>query len=293
MPHLLISANKTKNIGVGYAVGKFAKWLGIPYVQPIWEYAIINLVVDFKLGKGLNRRNEWEDLNEIFRNAVEQGYRSAKGDTLTHPEVSEGTGVARHIGEEKASAGQYLEHRDAGEMPHDDTSTYDEIHVREWMPDIWDYASIRNFEGGASREVVPKEEYIDDVNALRDLKILDNSGRGPPNQLADGERSSRQDKIAKEGPVHCAVRYASPLNELQFHDGINGRYTGRPRRVDTLHIRPPRQLFPNGTSTIRDLGRFDCHEDVQVLQTVLPSDQQGKDHTKGGMTLYEYSWTGM
>ena len=248
------------------------------------------MVVDFRFGQGLNRWNEWADLNEIFRNAVEQGYRSSKGDTLPHPELPEGNRVARCVRGEQASAGGCLEHGDAGEIHHKDISGNDEIPIR---PDIWKYANVRDHEGGASREVVPKEEYNNDVNALRDLEILENFNSGPPNQLAPGERLNRRDGIAKEGSGIGALTYASPLNELQVHDGINRRYAVRPRRVDTLPMRGPRQLLPNGNSSIRNLGRLDRHEDVQVLQTVLPSDQQGTDQTERGKTVYKYSWTGM
>ena len=261
-------------------------------MQPIWEYAVTNLVVDFKFGEGLNRWNEWDDLSEIFRNAVEQGYRSPEGNTLTHPEVPEETKAARRIREDQAPAGGYPEHRDAGDLPQDDTSSDDEIPIREWMPDIWKYANMRNLEGGPSREIVPKEECVDDVNALRHLKILDNSDRVPPNQLAPGERSTRHDGIVKEGFGIDPVRNPSPLNELRVHNGITGRYAVRPRRADTLHIRPPRQLLPNKKSPIRDLGRLDYHDGVQVLQTVPPSDHQGNDQTKRRET-YEFSWTGM
>ncbi|KAK0516206.1 hypothetical protein JMJ35_000809 [Cladonia borealis] len=278
--------------GVGYAVGKFAQCLGIPHVQPIWEYVVTNWVVDFRFGEGLTRWNEWEDLNDIFRNAVEQGYRSSEGNTLTHPEVPEETRAARRIREDQALAGGYPEHRDAGEIPEDDTSSADEVPIREWMPDIWKYINMQSLESGASREVVPKEECIDDVNALRDLKILDNSDRGPPNQLAPGERSTRQDGIVREGFGIDPVRNPSPLNELRVHNGINGRYAVRPVRVVTLHIRPPRQLLRNKNSSTRDLGRLDYHEGVQVLQRVPPSDHQGNDQTKR-REMYEFSWTGM
>ena len=261
-------------------------------MQPIWGYAVTNLVVDFKFGEGLSRWNEWDDLSEIFRNAVEQGYRSSEGNTLTHPEVPEETRAARRIREDQALAGGYLEHRDAGEIPQDDTSSDYEIPIRAWMPDIWKYADMQNLEGGASREVVPKEECIDDVNALRDLKILDNSDRGPPDQLAPGERSTRQDGIVREGFGIDPVRNLSPLNELRVHEGVNGRYAVRPRRVVTLHIRPPRQLLRNKNSSTRDLGRLDYHEGVQVLQRVPPSDHQGNDQTKR-REMYEFSWTGM
>ena len=277
---------------MGYAVGKLARCLGIPHLKLIWEYAIIQLVVDFSF-EGLNRWNEWDDLNEIFRNAVEKGYRSPAGDTLMPTEAPEGTRAVRRITEEQDSAGGYLEHRDPGEIHHDDTSSYNETPIREFMPDIWKYANVRNSEGGASREVAPKEECIDDVNALRDLRILDNTDRGLPNQLAPGERLSRRDVIAKEGSGIGASKYASSLNELQVHDGINGRYAIRPRRVDTLPMRGLRQLLPNGSSSSRDLGRLDRHEDVQVLQIILPSDQQGNDQTERGKTVYKYSWTGM
>lgn len=262
-------------------------------MEPIWTYTITNLVVDFKFGEGLNRWSEWDDLNEIFRNAVKQGYRSSEGDTLPAPEVPEKTRVTRRIREEQASTRGYPEHRDASEILHDGTRSDDEISIRAWMPDIWKYANTRNSEGGASREAVPKEEHFNDVNALRDLKILDNSNGGPPNQLAPGERSSRRDNVAKEGSGIDTLKYASPLSELQVHDGINGRYAVLPRRFDTLPIRLPRQLPPNGNSSIRDVGRLDCHEDVQVLQTVLPIDQQGNDQMERGKTVYKYSWTGM
>ena len=277
---------------MGYAVGKLARCLGIPHLQQMWEYAITQMVVDFNFGQGLTRWNEWEDLNELFRNAVEKGYRSSAGDTLMPTQAPEGTRVVGRITEEQGSAGGYLEHRDPGEIHHDDTSSENEIPIRQWMPDIWKYTNVRNFEGGASRETAPKEECIDNVNALRDLRILDNSDRGLPN-FAPGERLSRRGGIAKEGSGVGALKYVSPLNELQVHDAMNGRYAVRPRRVDTLPMRGPRQLLPNENSSMRDLGRLDRHEDMQVLQTVLPSDQQGNDQTERGKTVYKYSWTGM
>ena len=225
---------------MGHAVGKFVQCLGIPYVKPFWEYAVFQLVIDFKFGKGVNRRNKWEDLNEIFRNAVEQGYRSREVDTLTDPEMPESIMVGRRIREEQASNGGRLEHTGAGEIPNDDSSTDDEISIREWIPGIYEYVNTRDPAGDVSREVVHKEESIDDVDALRNLKLLDNSGG-----------------------------------------------------VDTLPIRPPRQLLPNGESSIRDLGRLDCHESVQVSPIVPPSDQQGNDRRKRGETVYKFSWTGM
>ena len=284
--------NQTKNIGLGYAVGKFAQRLDIPHVQPIWEYVITNLVVDFKFGEGLNRWNEWDDLSEIFRNAVEQGYRSPEGTTLTHPEVPMETKAARRVREDQAPAGWYPEHRDTGEIPHDDTSSDDEIPIREWMHDLRKYASMRHLEGDPSKEIVPKEECVDDVNALRHLEILDNSDRVPPNQLAPGDQSTRHVRIVKEGFCNDTVRNPSPLNELRIHNGITGRYAVRPRRVVTLHIRPPRQLLPKQKSSIRDLGRLDYHDGVQVLQTVPPSDHHGNDQMKT-REMYEFSWTGM
>lgn len=284
---------------MGYAVGKLAQCLGIPYLQPIWEVAITSLVVDFRLGEGLSRRNEWRDINEIFRNAVEKGYRSSEGNTLPHPEVLEEASVARPTREEQASAGGYLEHRDAGEIKPDDVSRDEGNFIREWMPDIWTYVNIPNFENCAAREVLPREECIDDVNALQNLKILEESYRSPPNQLGPDEhsisceRSSRRDDIAKGSSGIVALRYPISLKEVQVHEGINGRYAVGPGTVDTLPIRLPRQLLPNENSSVRDLGRSDCHEGVQVLQTVLPSDQWGNDQTKRGKMVYEYSWTGM
>ena len=267
--------------------------LGIPYVSPTWEYAVTQLVVDFHFGEGLNRWNEWNDLNEIFRNAVKQGYRSSEGDTVSHPEVSEETTVAKPIRGEQDSAGGHLEHRDAGEIPLNDASRDEEISIRNLMPDIWCYLNIPSLESGASREIAPKQEYINDVNALQRLKIVEESCRSPPNQLGPGEQSSRRDDIAKESSGIGALRYAISLKEVQVHDGINERYAVRPRMVDTLPIRLPRQLLPNENSSAQNLGRSDCHEGVQVLQTVLPSDQQGNDQTKRGKMVYEYSWTGM
>ena len=281
----------TKDIGVGHAVGRLAHCLGIPYVQPLWKYAITNLVVDFKLGEGLTRWNEWEDLNGIFRNAVERGYRSSEGDTLPHPDVPEETRVPRPTREEQAPAERYLEHRDAGNIPPDDASRNDESSI--WMPDIWKYVNLPSLEGGASRAAVYKGEHIDDVNGLQDLKILGESIGDPPNQLEPGEQSSRGDDIAKEGSGIGTLRYASPLNEVQVHGAINGRCPSHPRRGDTSPIRPPRQLLPNGNSTKRDLDRLDVYKGVQVLQRVQPSDQQGNDQLKRGKTLYEYSWTGI
>ena len=253
----------------------------------MWQYAVTNLVVDFKFGEGLNRWNGWDDLSEIFRNAVEQGYRSPEGSTLTHPEVPEETKAARRVRQDQAPAGGYPEHRDTGEIPHDDTSSDDEIPIRQLMPDIWNY-----LEGGPSREIVPKEECVDDVNALRHLKILDNSDGVPLDQLAPGERSTRQVGIVKEGFGIDTVRNPSPLNELRVHNGINGRYAVRPRRVDTLHIRPPRQLLPNKKSSIRDLGTLNYHEDVKGLETIPPSDHQRNDQMKT-REMYEFSWTGI
>ena len=182
---------------MGYAVGRLAQCLGIPYVQLIWEYVIVNLVVDFKFGEGLHRRSRWDDLNEIFQNAVKQGYT---------------TGV-RCIKEEQASDSGRPEYRGAGNIPNDDLSTDDdEISICEMMPDIWKYA------------------------APRDLEV-------------------------------SAVREASPLNNVRVHNSINGQYAIRPKMVDTLNIRPPRQL--------------------------PPSDQQDNRQTKRGGTSYEYCWTGM
>lgn len=232
-----------------------------------------NLVVDFRFG-GLNRRNEWGDLNGIFRDAVTQGYQSQERITPTDSGVTEGTRVSRLLREGEASDAGHLEHRGAGEIPNDDSRTDNETSIVEWMPDIWKYVDIRPVHG---------------VNTLRDLKILDNSDSGLPSQLRPGERSSRQDEVAHEGFSVGAVRYASPLNELQGY-GINGRYAVRPKRVDTLPIRPPRQLLVNGKSSIRDLGGSDCHKGVQL---VPPSDQQGTHQTKKGETSYKYSWTGM
>ena len=261
-------------------------------MHPVWEYAITNLVVDFKFGEGLNRWNEWHDLNEIFRNAVEQGYRSPEGNTLTHPEVPEETRVARRIKEDQASAGGYPEHRDAGEIPQDDASSDEENPIREFMDEIWSYADMRHLEGGVLREVVTKEECIDDVNVLQDRNTLDNSARYPPYQVAPGERPTREDGTIKEGPGIDPVRNPSPLNEVRNNDEINGRYAVRPRRVITLHIRPPRQLLPNKNSSTRDLGRLDYHEGVQGLQNVPPSDHQRNDQMKT-REMYEFSWTGM
>ena len=266
-------------------------------MQPLWEYAITNLVVDFKCGEGLNRQNKWQDLNEIFRNAVEKGYRSSEGFTMPHPEVSEETRVVRPTRGEQTPAGGHLDHRDTGEIPPDDASREEVISIEQLMPDIWKYADIPNFESGA--KVAPKQEYINGVNTLQNLKMLEESYRSPPNQLGpdehsiSGERSSRRDDIAKESSGIVALRYPISLKEVQFHEGINGRYAVRPGMVDTLPIRLPRQLLPNENSSVRDLGRSNCHEGVQVLQTVLPSDQRGNDQIKRGKMLYEYSWTGM
>ena len=274
---------------MGYAVGRLAHCLGIPYVQRIWRYAITNLVVDFKFGEGLTRWNEWEDLNEIFRNAVEQGYRSPEGKTLTHPAVPEEARTARRIREDQGSTGGYPEHQDAGEIPHHDTSSDDEVPVRNLMPDIWKYLSL---DGSALREVVPKEECTDNVNGLRELKILDNSDRGLLYQAAPGERSIRRNVMVKEGSGIDPVRTPSPLNELRAHNGVNGQHAVRHSRVVTLHIRPPRQLLPSRISSARDLKKLDYHEGVQVLQKVPPSNHQWNDRTKR-REIYEFSWTGM
>ncbi len=273
---------------MGHAVGKFAQCLGIPYTQHIWEYAILNLVIDFRFGEGLNRRNKWEDLNEVFRNAIERGYQSREADTLRDLRIPGRTRVGRRITEEQASTGGHPEHRGAREIPSDDPSTDEEISIREWMPGIWKYVNIPHCEGGALREVVSKKESINDVNALQGLKITDNADRGPPYRLAPGEQSSRQGEVAQAGSG-CA----SPLDAPRVYDVIDGRYAVRPGRGNTLPIRPPRQLLPNGKSPIRDHGRLDCHEIVQMLQTVPPGDQQGNDQTERVETVYKYSWTGM
>ena len=252
---------------MGYAVGKLAQCLGIPYVQPIWEYTIINLVVDFRFGEGIDRRSKWDDLNGIFQNAVKQGYQSQERATPTEPEVTKGTTVARRIKEEQSSDSERLEHRGAGKIPNDDLSTDDEIPICERMPDIWKYADTRDFEVSASGGAVTQEGHLNNVNAFRDLEILDNPDGGRHNQLTPNDRSSRQDIVPEESSDIGAVRHASPLNKFQIHNTINGRYAIRPRMVDTSDIQPSRQLSP--------------------------SDQQGNDQTKRGGTLYKYSWTGM
>ena len=103
---------------MGYAVGKLAHCLGIPYAQPIWEYAVTNLIVDFKFGRGLNRWSEWDDLNEIFQNAVIQGYQQQERATLTKPEGAKGTTVVRSIKEDEASDSRRLGHENRGEYKH-------------------------------------------------------------------------------------------------------------------------------------------------------------------------------
>ena len=236
---------------MGYAVGKLAQCLGIPYVQPIWENAITGLVVDFKFGEGIHRRSRWEDLNEIFQNAVKQGYQSQKRATLTEPEV-------RRIKEEQASDFGCLEHGGAN----DDGTPF-----CERMPDIWEYANGRDVEVRASEEAGTSEEHLDNFNALRNLQTLDMSDGRPPERRTPGEQCSRQDTVPEEGSSIGALRYVSPLNNLRVHNTIDGQYAIRSRIVDTLHMRPPRQL--------------------------PPSDQQGNGQTTRGQTFYEYSWTGM
>ena len=252
---------------MGYAVGRLAQTLGIPYVRPIWEYAVTNLIVDFKFGQGLNRRSKWEDLNEIFQNAVKQGYQSQERAALTGPEVTKGITVVRRIKEGQGSDSGRLEHRGAGKIPDDNLSADDdEISICERMPDIWQYVNTWDFGVSASREAVIQEEHLNNVNALRNLETLNISDGRPPHQLTPGERSSRQDIVQEESSGIGAVRYASPLNSFRVHHSINGQYAIRPKMVDSLHIPPPRQL--------------------------PPSDQQGNVQTKEE-TLYEYSWTGM
>lgn len=225
-----------------------------------------NLVIDFRLGRGLNRWSEWDDLNEIFQNAVKQGYQQQERATLTELEVTKGATVVRRIKEEEASDSGRLEHEGAGKIPYDDRSTDDdEISICERMPDIWMYASTRGFEVSSPGEAVIREEYTNNVNAFQDLAIPDNSGRGPTNQLTPDELSSRHDILPEESSGIGAVRYASPLNTFRVQNAINGQFAIRPRMVDTLHIQPPRQL--------------------------PPSYQQRNGHTNRGE--YKYSWTGM
>lgn len=210
---------------MGYAVGKLAQCLGIPYVQPVWEFTITNLVVDFKFGKGLHRRSRWDDLNEIFQNAVKKGYQSQESTTLAEPEVAKGTTVARRIKEEASDSGR-LEHSGSGRTPNDELSTDDdEISISEMMPDIWRYVDTRDLEVNASGGLVTEKD----------------SGIG-------------------------MVRESIPLNSFRVHNSINEQYPIRSKTVDTLHVRPPRQL--------------------------PPSDQQENGQTKRE-EMYEYSWTGM
>ena len=231
------------------------RYLGIPFVQPIWGYSVTNLVVDFKFGQGLNRRSEWEELNDIFQNAVKQSYQR---------EATTQNTIVRHIKEEQASDSGRLEPRVVGKTPNDGFSTDDDISILEMMPDIWKYACPRDVEVSASGEAVFQEGYLNNVNAFRDLQILDNSDGGLSNQLTP---SNSQDIVPDESSGNDAVRYASPLNQFRVHNTINGRYAIRPRMGDTLHMQPSRQL--------------------------PPSEQQQSDPTTSGKTLYEYSWTGM
>ena len=221
-----------------------------------------NLVIDFKFGQGLNRRSKWQDLNEIFQDAVKQGYQSQERATLTGPEVTKGITVVRRIKEEQASNSGRLEHRCADKIPDDNLSADDdEISICEKYANTWDFGV------SASGEAVIQEECLNNVNALRNLETLNISDGRPPHQLTPGERSSRQDIVQEESSGIGAVRYASPLNSFRVHNTIHGQYATRPKLVDPLHIQPPRQL--------------------------PPSDQQGNGQTKRRETLYEYSWTGM
>ena len=220
------------------------------------------MVVDFKFGYGLNRRSEWQDLNETFQNAVKQGYQA----TLMQPETTKGSTVVRSIKEEQAPYSGHLEHRGAGKIPNDDLSMEDdETSICELMPDIWQYACPQDLEASASGEAVI-QECLNNVNAFRDFEILDNSDGGPHNRLTPGDQSNGQDIVQEESSGIGAVRCASPLNNFRVHNTINGQYAIRSRMVDTLHIHPSRQL--------------------------PPSDQQGNEQTKRGET-YDYSWTGM
>lgn len=241
---------------MGYAVGKLAQCLGIPFVKPLWEYAITDLVADFKFGHGLNRRSEWQDLNEIFQNAVIQGYQA----TLMQPDLTKETTVVRSIKEEQASDSGHPDNRGGGTIANDDLSMEDD-EICELMTDIWKYACPRDVEASASGEAVSQEECLNNVNTFRDLEILDSSDGCPLNQATPG------DPVPEESSGIDAVRYTSAFNEFRVHNAFNGRYAMRPKMVDTLHIQPSRQL--------------------------PPSDKQGNDQTKMGETLYEHSWTGM
>ena len=221
--------------------------------------------MDFKFGRGLNRWSEWDDLNEIFQNAVKQGYQQQERATLTEPEGAKGTTVARSIKEEASDSGR-LGREGTGKIPYDDRSTDDdEIAVCERMPDIWQYANTRDSEVSPRGEAVIREDYPNNAHAFQDLAILDNSGLSPTNQLTPDERSTRDDILPEESSGIGAARYASPLNTLRVHNAMNGQFALRPRMVDTLHIQPPGQL--------------------------PPSDQQRNGHANRGE--YKYAWTGM
>ena len=225
-----------------------------------------NLVVDFKFGRGLNRWSEWDDLNEIFQNAVTQSYQQQGRATLTEPEGTKGTTIVRSIKEEETSDSGRLGHEGAGKIPYDDRSTDDdEISICERMPDIWKYANTRDPEVSTPGEEVIREESPNNAHPFHNLAIPDNSGLGPSNQLMPGERSTRDDILPEESSGIGAVRYASPLNTFRVQKAVNGQFALRPRMVDTLHIQPPGQL--------------------------PPSYQQRNGHAKRGE--YKYSWTGM
>ena len=240
--------------------------LGIPYAQPIWGFTVTNLIVDFKFGRGLNRWSEWDDLNEIFQNAVIQGYQQQERATLTKPEGAKGTTIVRSIKEDEASDSRRLGHEGTGKIPYDDRSTDDdEIPICERMPDIWQYANTRDSEVSPPGEAVIREDYPNNAHAFQDLAILENSGLGPTNQLTPDERSTTDDILPEESSGIGAVRFASPLNTFRVHNAINGQFALRPRMVDTLHIQPPGQL--------------------------PPSYQQRERHAN--REEYKHSWTGM
>ena len=225
------------------------------------------LIVDFKFGRGLNRWSKWDDLNEIFQNAVNQGYQQQERATLMEPEGAKGTTVARSIKEEEASDSKRLEHESAGIIPHDDQSTDDddEISICERMPDIWQYANSQGSEVNPPREAVIRKDYRINVHALQDLAILDNSGRGPTDHLTPDGPPSGYDVLPEESSGIGAVRYASPPKTFRLHNAINGQFTIRPKVVDTLHRQPARQLPPSYQQRNGDTNRVE----------------------------YQYSWTGM
>ena len=158
-------------------------------MQPIWEYAITNLVIDFKFGDGLHRRTQWDDLNEIFQNAVKQGYT---------------TGV-RSIKEEQASDSGRPEYRGAGNIPDDDLSTDDdEISICEMMPDIWRYADTRDLEVSVVREASPLNHFrvhnsINGQYAIRP-KMVDTLHIRPPSQLPPSDQ--QENGLTRRGETY-------------------------------------------------------------------------------------------